>query len=260
MDTILSCGDVDYVKWDMNRNMTEVGSARLPPSQQLETSHRYMLGLYKLLGRLVEKHPHVFFENCASGGNRFDLGMLSFMPQGWISDMCDPIGRLSIIGGASYLFPLDVMAAYIGPSPNHQNGRVSSIRTRFMAGVFCAARGVSLSEADINAHRSEIIEHMRFAKATAGDMIGGRFERVKNTGNEVAWQYTTADENTVYLAYFHILSYALQDSDERYRGDALMQSGLPLPHVSTGGQAKGVTFMPEGDFSAHLFVFKKLAG
>ena len=279
IDAILSCGDVDYVKWDMNRNMTEVGSAALPPSQQLETSHRYMLGLYKLLGRLVQKHPHVFFENCASGGNRFDLGMLSFMPQGWISDMCDPIGRLSIIGGASYLYPLDVMAAYIGPSPNHQNGRVSSIRTRFMAGVFCAARGVSLSEADINAHRSEIIEHMRFAKATAGDMIGGRFERVKNTGNEVAWQYTTADENTVYLAYFHILSapnmpfrrarlvglvpestYAMQDSDEHYRGDALMQSGLPLPHVSTGGRAKGVTFMPEGDFSSHLFVFKKVAG
>jgi len=117
------CGDVDYVKWDMNRNMTEVGSAGLPPSQQLETSHRY-----------------------------------SFMPQGWISDMCDPIGRLSIVSGASYLYPLDVMAAYIGPSPNHQNGRVSSIRTRFMAGVFCAARGVSLSEADINAHRSEIID------------------------------------------------------------------------------------------------------
>jgi len=279
IDAILSCGDVDYVKWDMNRNMTEVGSAGLQPSQQLETSHRYMLGLYKLLGRLVEKHPHVFFENCASGGNRFDLGMLSFMPQGWISDMCDPIGRLSIVSGASYLYPLDVMAAYIGPSPNHQNGRLSSIRTRFMAGVFCAARGVSLSEADINAHRSEIIELMRFAKATAGDMIGGRFERVKNTGNEVAWQYTTADENTVYLAYFHILSapnmpfrrarfvgldphstYVLEDSDERYHGDALMQSGLPLPQVSTGGRAAGVKFMPEGDFSSHLFVFKKEAG
>ena len=280
IDAILSCGDIDYVKWDMNRNMTEVGSAALPRNRQRETSHRYILGLYKLLDRLVEKHPHVLFENCASGGNRFDLGMLSYMPQGWISDMCDPIGRLSIVGGASYLFPLDVMAAYIGPSPNHQNGRVSSIRTRFMAGAFCSARGVSLSEAEIEDNEADIIQYMKFAKDTAGDMIGGRFDRVKNTGNEIAWQYTSKDENTVYLAYFHILSapnlpfrrtrlvglnptatYRLEDGkSELYGGDMLMESGMPMPQVSTGEKAPHVRYMPDGDFSSHIFVFQKVTG
>jgi alpha-galactosidase len=277
IDTVLSCGDVDYVKWDMNRTMTEVGSAVLPRERQQETAHRYMLGLYALLDRLMTAYPEVLFENCASGGNRFDLGMLSYMPQGWISDMCDPIGRLAIIGGASHLFPLDVMAAYIGPSPNHQNGRVSSLRTRFLAGAFCAARGVSLNEADIAAHETEIVDWMRFAQETKSDMLGGRFDRVKKTDNEVAWQYSSRDGRRVYVTYFHILSGPnmparrvylvglepkaedhLAGDDKVYRGDALMQSGLPLPRVSAGEAAPEVQTMPEGDFSAHLFVLRKI--
>lgn len=279
VEAVLSCGDVDYVKWDMNRNMTEVGSGARPAEQQQETSHRYMIGLYRLLERLTTAYPDVLFENCASGGNRFDLGMLSYMPQGWISDMCDPMGRLSIIEGASHLFPLDVMAAYIGPSPNHQNGRVSSIQTRFLAGVFCAAKGVSLSESDIDADQAEVTAHMKFVKDTAGDMIGGQFYRVKNTGNEVVWQYVTQDKATVYLAYFHVLSapnmpfrrarlvsldplqlYKLDGADETYRGDELMNSGIMLPQVSTGPKVSGVRYMPDGDFSSHLFVFRRVAG
>ena len=202
--------------------------------------------------------------------------MLSFMPQGWVSDMCDPIGRLSIIGGASHLFPLDVMAAYIGPSPNHQNGRVTSVRSRFHAGVFCAARGVSLSEAAIDVHEAEVKAYMAFAKRTAGDMLGGQFYRLKNSGNEIIWQYVTADQQRVYLAYFHILSapnlprrrayftgldplaeYKLEEEGQIYRGDTLMQSGLPLPQVSTGQRSDKFAYMPDGDFSSHLFVFRK---
>jgi len=204
IDDILSCGDIDYVKWDMNRNMTEVGSGGLSRNRQREVSHRYILGLYELLGRLTTKYPNVLFENCASGGNRFDLGMLSYMPQGWISDMCDPIGRLDIINGASYLYPLDVTAAYIGPSPNHQNGRETSIQTRFLAGIFCAARGISLNEFDIDAHKDDLIYFMDQAKATAQDMVGGRFDRLIKNQNEVCWQYTSRDEKTVYVAYFHL--------------------------------------------------------
>ena len=279
MDEILSCGDIDYVKWDMNRNMTEVGSAALPKAQQREVSHRYMLGLYELLTRLTQKYPNILFENCASGGNRFDLGMLSFMPQGWISDMCDPIGRLPIIDGASHLYPLDVISAYIGPSPNHQNGRMSSLETRFNAGAFCAARGVSLSETDIDMHQAEIAEYMAFAKRSATDMIGGDFYRLKHTDNETLWQNNTADGQTVYLTYFHILSapnlpirraqlrgldplaeYALDGTSEIYRGDALMQSGMPLPQVSTGEKTNGVDYMTDGDFTSRLFVFRKMNG
>ena len=265
MDNILSCGEIDYVKWDMNRNMTEVGSAGWPKSQQREVFHRYILGLYSLLGKLTEKYPNIIFENCASGGNRFDLGMLSFMPQGWISDMCDPIGRLEIINGSSYLYPLDTMAAYIGPSPNHQNGRSSSLKTRFHAGFFCAARGVSLNEAAIDADRDEIKSYMAFAKTTADDMVGGRFDRLMKTDNDICWQYTNRNDNTVYVCYFHILAapnlplghvrltgldpdaiYTLEDG-RTYQGDALMKNGLSLPITE------------KGDFASYLFVFKKTA-
>lgn len=276
LDAILSCGDIDYVKWDMNRHMTEVGSAGWPKNRQQEVSHRYILGLYKLLDRLTTKYPEILFENCASGGNRFDLGMLSFMPQGWISDMCDPIGRLNIINGASYLYPLDVMAAYIGPSPNHQNGRISALQTRFNAGALCAARGVSLSPEAIAADEDEIQRYMAFAKMTAADMVGGRFDRLTKTGNEICWQYVSRDRCTVYLAYFHILAapnlpfrrarmvgldpsatYILVEDGVSYRGDALMQSGLPLPYVATGQVRHDVRYMEKGDFSSHLFVFKR---
>lgn len=276
IDAFLSCGDVDYVKWDMNRNMTEVGSAGLAKNRQREVSHRYMLGLYKLLGKLTKKYPDIIFENCASGGNRFDLGMLSFMPQGWISDMCDPVGRLGIINGASYLYPLDTMAAYIGPSPNHQNGRVSSIQTRFMAGVFCAARGVSLNEETIDAHKDELKHLMALAKKTSADMVGGRFDRLINNGNAVCWQYTSRDESTVYLAYFHILAapnlpfrrahltgldskavYELEEDGSRFQGDALMHSGMPMPYVATGQVKDDMRYMEKGDFSSYLFVFRK---
>lgn len=276
IDAILSCGDIDYVKWDMNRNMTEVGSAGLQRNRQRETSHRYMLGLYKLLRRLMSAYPDVLFENCASGGNRFDLGMLNYMAQGWVSDMCDPVGRLDIINGASYLFPLDTMAAYIGPSPNHQNGRVTSLQTRFNAGAFCAARGVSLNEDDIDKDKAEIKSYMDFARATNADMVGGEFNRLIKNDSEVCWQYTSRDQSTVFLAYFHLLAapnlpfrrahlvglatdaeYLLVEDGSLHGGDALMRNGMPLPYVSTGHVNDHVRYMDKGDFSSHLFVFKK---
>ncbi len=276
IDAILSCGDIDYVKWDMNRNMTEVGSAGLPRNRQREVSHRYMIGLYRLLKKLTAKYPDILFENCASGGNRFDLGMLSFMPQTWTSDMCDPVGRLDIVNGASYLFPLDVTAAYVGPSPNHQNGRVSSIQTRFMAGVFCAARGMSLNETDLAENHEELKALMAFAKSSARDMVGGTFDRLIKSQNEVCWQYTTRDQSKVYVAYFHILAapnlpfrrarlvglqgaakYVLQEDQTSYQGDALMTNGLPLPYVTTGHVRDNVRYMKKGDFSSYLFEFRK---
>jgi len=277
VDAILSCGDIDYVKWDMNRNMTEVGSAGLPKNRQREVSHRYMIGLYGLLKRLTDAYPKVLFENCASGGNRMDLGMLSYFPQTWTSDLCDPIGRLEIINGASLYLPLDCLASYVGPSPNHQNGRITSVQTRFLAGVFSAARGLSLNEADLRADKAEIQKWMAFAKASASDMIGGRFDRLITEENEVCWQYTTADEQTIYLAYFHILSkpnaafrrarmkgldplgdYLMDGEQAPFRGDNLMESGMPLPYVTTSQTSPDVAYMPNGDFSSALMVFRKV--
>lgn len=256
LDAILSSGQVDYVKWDMNRNMTEVGSGA--------KAHRYMLGLYGLLDRLMTAYPDILFETCASGGNRFDLGMLSYMAQGWVSDMCDPIGRLAIINGASHLFPTDVMAAYIGPSPNHQNGRMSSIWARFLAGVVCAARGVSLNGSDIVAHDDALTKHVRFCKATARDMLGARFDRLCHDDNETIWQQTSHDGGIVYVVAFQTLNapnlpvrrarlrgldpdvnYAVEGGAV-YGGDRLMQHGIALT-------------IPTEDFAAELLILQKVS-
>lgn len=256
LDAHLSSGQIDYVKWDMNRNMTEVSSAA--------QVHRYMLGLYDLLARLTEAYPDVLFENCASGGNRFDLGMLSYMPQGWISDMCDPVGRLSIINGASHLFPMDVMAAYIGPSPNHQNGRVSSLKSRYLAGLPCAAHGLSLSLSDINASQGRLQDYVAQSKASATERLNAHFHRLRHDANATIWQMVSADGKTVRVVAFQILNapnlptrrvrlrgldpsarYRLEDGDI-FSGNDLLHAGLPLDQ-------------PTEDFASELLILRKVS-
>lgn len=277
MDKHLSSCEIDYVKWDMNRNFTELGSTSLAAERQGELGHRYILGLYELISRLTEKHPEVLFENCASGGNRMDLGMLSYFPQTWTSDMCDPIGRLEIIHGASYLFPMDVLAAYIGPSPNHQNGRVTSLDSRFLAGFFCGARGISLNEADIDANLEDLKTYIQKIKSTQQEMLGGRFDRLLKRDNRVSWQFTTRDQSKVYVLCFQILSatnlpitrvrlvglekkrkYRLLSEDKTYGGDTLMHMGLTFPHVSAWNKTSSIRRMDGRDFTAYLFELNRI--
>jgi len=275
IDGMLACGNIDYVKWDMNRTMTEIGSASLDADRQLETPHRYMLGLYSLVNRIVTKYPNILFENCASGGNRFDLGMLRYMSQGWLSDMSEPMGRLAIINGASYLFPPCVMTSYIGPIPAHQNGRNVSFKTRAAVGFFSAGRGISLNADDID-NDFEVLKHaIKLYQDTADDVVKGRFYRLYYDDNEVAWQLNSNDGNTVYLGYFHILSavnlpfrkvrlldldtasqYQLVDSEMLFGGDALMNMGLDMPYVCAM-QYGEADYLDKGDFSSRLFVLKK---
>ncbi|MEM7360516.1 MAG: alpha-galactosidase [Pseudomonadota bacterium] len=277
IDRILGCGDINYVKWDINRVMTEIGSAGLPSDRQLETPHRYMLGVYELVGRLVERHPHILFENCASGGNRFDLGMLSFMSQGWVSDMSEPIGRLPIITGASYLYPPSVLASYIGPVPSHQNDRMASVKTRGEVGFFCAARGLSLNVEDIDQDCSELQHFIELYKDSAEDVVNGRFHRLRVTDNEVCWQLNSEDGSTLYLGYFHILSatnlplrrvrlrdldasanYVRSGVEEVYGGDSLMHMGIDLPYVHAMQNSASVEYMARGDFSSWLIKLQKV--
>lgn len=277
VDKLLSCGDIDYIKWDMNRAMTELGSTFLPKEQQGEVAHRYIIGLYEILDRLTSKYPDVLFENCASGGNRGDLGMLYYFPQTWTSDMCDPIGRLDIIHGASYLYPSNLLTAYVGPSPNHQNGRVTSLNTRFLAGIFCAGRGYSLNKKDLHAHKDAIKNQVQFIKRTQEDVLDGKFYRLLKKENQVCWQYNNADASSIYLCYFHLLSrpnlpyhiikmkdlnpdarYRRKDNSEIYNGDTLMNNGLPLPYVTVFQNDITNTFMPKEDFSSYLIEFKKV--
>jgi len=287
LDEVFSCGLIDYVKWDMNRTMTELGSAGLPASQQGEVAHRYMLGLYSLVERLTQKYPNILFENCASGGNRHDLGMLRYMNQSWVSDMSDPIGRLAIQNGASHIFPLSTYTSYLCPVPNHQNGRVTTLATRFNVAFFCGNRGVSMNLNDIEKDRDEIIAYVKEFKATAHDVINGSFHRLYYSQNQVCWQLKSADSKTLYLGYFVVLSepnmkfkraylrdcdpnamYKLQGSERVYSGSQLMHAGLDLPYISVTQDAaaspsrvtdeQGLQVLNDGDFVSSLLVLEKV--
>lgn len=131
MSDVFGAGQVSYVKWDMNRNFSDIYSAELGADRQGEFLHRYMIGLYRVMKTLSERFPHILFEGCASGGNRFDLGILSYMPQIWASDNSDAISRCYIQNGLSYGYPQSVIGAHVSACPNHQTLRNTPIETRF---------------------------------------------------------------------------------------------------------------------------------
>lgn len=127
---ILDEGEIDYIKWDMNRNITECYSIAYPPEQQGEIMHRYILGVYDLYERLIERYPKILFESCASGGGRFDAGMLYYAPQAWTSDDSDAIERLKIQYGTSFGYSQSMMGAHVSASPNEQLGRNTPLKIR----------------------------------------------------------------------------------------------------------------------------------
>ena len=130
---------IDYIKWDMNRNIADIHSAVLPPHRQPEASHRSMLGVYALLERLTGEFPEVLFESCAGGGGRFDAGMLYYTPQIWCSDDSDAIERLIIQAGTAVGYPVGTMGAHVSICPNQQTGRTVPFGTRAivaMSGTF----------------------------------------------------------------------------------------------------------------------------
>lgn len=130
IEAVLRSAPIDYVKWDMNRPLTDLYSAALPPERQGEATHRYMLGVYELQERLVTSFPHILLENCCSGGGRFDAGMLYYSPQIWASDNAEAIDRLAIQEGTALVFPLSSMGAHVAACPSHTNGRVVPFATR----------------------------------------------------------------------------------------------------------------------------------
>lgn len=127
---ILKNNDISYVKWDMNRNITECYSSALPPDRQGEFMHRYILGVYDLAERLTKAFPNIFFEGCAGGGGRFDAGMLYYFPQIWTSDVTDGYERTKIQWGTSMCYPLSAMSCHVSVCPNHQTERVTPLFTR----------------------------------------------------------------------------------------------------------------------------------
>ena len=136
MSEVFSSANISYVKWDMNRTFTDYYSSGLPKEQQGEVAHRYVLGLYRCMKELTKRFPDILFEGCASGGNRFDLGILCYFPQIWASDNTDALCRAEIQHGYSYGYPMSVVGAHVSSCPNHQTLRNTPLETRFNVAAF----------------------------------------------------------------------------------------------------------------------------
>ena len=203
---VLKSANISYVKWDMNRNFKEAGSALLLDGREGETAHRYMLGLYRVLEEITTAFPEVLFESCSGGGGRFDAGMLYYMPQTWTSDDTDAAERLFIQWGTSLCYPTSAMGAHVSAVPNHQAGRVTSMRMRgdvAMGGNF----GYEL---DLSAQTPEDMEEIRRqveqVKQLRHTTQQGTFTRLKSPyeGNITAWQF--ADEERVILCAYRLMN------------------------------------------------------
>ncbi|MCY7248664.1 alpha-galactosidase [Streptococcus pasteurianus] len=263
---VLTEGNIAYVKWDMNRHLTDLYSTFLSAEQQGELSHRYVLGLYSILETLNQRFPHILFENCSSGGGRYDAGMLYYMPQTWASDNTDAISRLKIQQGTSLIFPAITMGSHVSGVPNHQVGRVTPLKTRFHV----AMSGNLGYELDItklsDIEKNEIAEQIIFYKSIRDVVQFGHYYRLSDftKQNQGGWQFVSEDGKDVLVTYVQILSqpayeipilylngldpkanYREKGSGEIYGGDELMYSGLTIPRTKE-------------DFHSTLYQFEKI--
>jgi len=212
MSDVLSSAPIAYVKWDMNRNITEPFSPSLPSDRQGEFFHRYILGVYELYRRLTERFPDILFESCAGGGGRFDPGLLAFAPQAWTSDDTDAIERLAIQWGTSLAYPLSSIAAHVAAVPNHQVGRITPLATRAAVAFF----GVFGYELDPTAlddeERAEIADQIRFYSSHRELFQRGRFMRLvspfEGDRNRVAWMCVADDRRQAVVGTYQILAHA----------------------------------------------------
>ena len=191
-----------YIKWDMNRHLTDLYSAALPAERQGELGHRYVLGFYELLSRLTGDFPDVTFEGCAGGGGRFDAGVLAYCPQIWCSDNTDPVARLSIQYGTSFGYPVSTMGAHVSVAPNHQTGRTTPLGTRAtvaMSGTF----GYELDPAKLTAAEKEEIRGQLARFRSLSALIGeGDYYRLTAGGEDpfTAWQLVAPDRGETLLS------------------------------------------------------------
>ena len=166
MCEILESANIEYVKWDANRHLTDVWSAKLPADRQGEVFHRYILGLYDFLEKLTQRFPNLLIEGCSGGGGRFDAGMMYYHPQIWCSDDTDAIERLEIQYGTSFGYPVSTVGSHVSVCPNHQTGRSVSMKTRgivAMAGTFGYELDITkLSEDDKEIVKVQVEEFKKY--------------------------------------------------------------------------------------------------
>lgn len=185
LSDVFTQADPAYVKWDMNRVMTDTWSAALPPQRQGEVRHRYILGLYRVLEALTARFPKILFEACASGGNRTDLGMLCYMPQVWLSDNTDALCRCRIQYNASFGYPQSVMGAHVSAVPNHQTLRKAPLDSRFHVAAF-GLLGYELDLCSLSG-KDRTAGQIAFYKRYRDTLQFGRLHRLRG-GEDGLWQ------------------------------------------------------------------------
>ncbi len=250
ISNILNSADISYVKWDMNRSISDWYSHALQDESMSEMPHRYVLGLYELLERLTSDFPNVLFEGCSGGGGRFDAGMLYYCPQIWCSDNTDAYERTKIQYGTSFIYPISSVGSHVSTVPNHQTGRITPLETRAvtaMAGSFGYELDLNtLSEDEKTAVKDQIARFKRYNVL----IHNGAYYRLSNpvTDKFAVWQYVSEDKTEILvhgmifrtepnmLRYPVLLrglseeySYRLESDGTVYTGRALMTGGILLP-------------------------------
>ena len=272
LENLLAEVPVSYIKWDMNRTFSEVFSNGNDREYQGKVCHKYILGVYELYERLTSRFPHVLFESCASGGARFDPGMLYYAPQGWTSDDTDAIERLKIQYGTSMVYPVSCMGSHVSASPNYQTNRVTPIETRADVAYF-GTFGYELDLLKLGEEdKAEIRRQIAFMKEKRDLIQKGTFYRLKSPfeGNETAWMIVSEDQKKALVGYYRVMQpvnvgfkrlklkglkedtcYKVSGYAYDCYGDELMQVGMILSDSASGVWKKGVN--DKGDFQAEVF-------
>ena len=262
---VLRSAKISYVKWDMNRQLTDLGSYQLPTDRQGELYHRYVLGVYELQGRLLAEFPHLLLENCSGGGARFDPGMLYYSPQIWCSDDTDAVERLAIQEGTAFIYPLSTMGAHVSDCPNHTVGRTTPFETRgivALAGTF----GYELDVTKISQEDRDMIPKQVEMYHKYNDLVreGDYYRIASYQQNHLfdAWIVVDETQKEALFTYVQVLNranyksrriklkglnpekvYVLEgQEDVKYTGEALMYAGIMIEPMW-------------GDFMAKIYHF-----
>lgn len=258
---VLDQGNIEYIKWDMNRSIADVYSLT---GSQGRVAYDYVLGVYDFLEKLTAKYPAILMEGCSGGGGRFDAGMMYYTPQIWCSDNTDALDRLCIQYGTSFFYPMSTIGAHVSDVPNHQTGRDISLRTRGIVAM-TGAFGYELSLAKLNKEeKEEIKEQIRQYKKYEELIRTGNYYRLSDPFRDpyAAWMHVSEDKQEVLLhvvmleihgnmtvSYVRLKGlmpdavYEELKSGRSYYGSALMAAGIPMP-------------VELGDNQAYQFIFR----
>lgn len=277
LSDILSTANIEYVKWDFNRNLCEYSSDEYPEDKQGELYHRYILGLYRVMETLVNKFPNILWESCSGGGGRFDAGMLYYMPQTWTSDCSDAVERMSIQYGTSLCYPFSSMGSHISAVPNHQTWRSASLKTRAdiaTMGQFGFELDMSkMSDEELEASKNFVARYKKYSEV----FHKGSLYRLSSPfeSNFAAFEFISEDENTVILVYgnklcktsspIYNIKLAGLDPNADYEKAEEEKGGLLVDKAEVGRIFGGDELMQRGinifnyrDFESIMLVFKKI--